>query len=242
MDNKTETVGRLSWTQDELLSSLDQFQEVYARRPLLDNFGGMTSTHMFYTWFVIRKLKPKYIVESGVWYGLGTWLLKEASPGSKVYSLDVDFSHLKVRLSGVTYIGCDFTLSDWNTLIPIADHEDTVLFFDDHQNAIKRISHIVERQYGFKTMMFEDNYPVGQGDCISLKQSWVNDRGNDALRKVKTYHEFPPIFTQKKTRWGTDWLDHETKDPVLKTVETDWHKTLYDESGNYTWICYVELV
>ena len=235
------TAGSVSWTDEELIESINEFEKVYTNRPILDNFGGMTSTHMFYTWFVTRKLRPKCIVESGVWHGLGTWLFKLAAPDAKIFSIDINLDNLRLSYPDVCYMNWDFTSFDWNKLIDPLLHEDTLLFFDDHQNALRRISHVVDKGYGFRKMMFEDNYPVGQGDCISMKQTYANDSLNPVLARIKDYHEFAPIFMQAKTRWGTDWTNHGTKEPILRSADTDWYRTLHDESGNYTWICYVEL-
>jgi hypothetical protein len=40
-------------------------------------------------------------------------------------------------------------------------------FFDDHQNAYQRLQDAY--WLGFKNVILEDNYPVGEGDCYSLR-------------------------------------------------------------------------
>jgi hypothetical protein len=42
--------------------------------------------------------------------------------------------------------------------------------FDDHQNAYRRLQQC--HWFGFKHIIFEDNYPVTQGDCYSLKKAF----------------------------------------------------------------------
>ena len=54
---------------------------------------------------------------------------------------------------------------DWNHL----PKGDTVLFFDDHQNAYERVK--TANRFGFKHLIFEDNYPPLKGDCYSLKKA-----------------------------------------------------------------------
>ena len=51
----------------------------------------------------------------------------------------------------------------------LADHW---CFFDDHQNAYKRLQQC--KWFGFRHVVFEDNYPSGQGDSYSLKQAFAN--------------------------------------------------------------------
>ena len=75
-------------TREKMLELIDEFHQLYQTRPIKDNNGGMKSGHMFPSWFVIKTLQPKYIIESGVWKGLGTWFFEKASPNSKIISID----------------------------------------------------------------------------------------------------------------------------------------------------------
>ena len=61
------------FSREEMIELIDEFHQLYQTRPIKDNNGGMKSGHMFPSWFVIKKLQPEYIIESGVWKGLGTW-------------------------------------------------------------------------------------------------------------------------------------------------------------------------
>ena len=68
-------IGEPLWTRDEFKSHLKEFAEIYKDRPIEDNKGGMKAAQLFYAWFAAKKLQPKVIIESGVWYGQGTWVL-----------------------------------------------------------------------------------------------------------------------------------------------------------------------
>ena len=46
-----------------MLNHLDEFNKLYESRPIKDNTGGMKSGHMFPDWYVVKKLKPKYLIE-----------------------------------------------------------------------------------------------------------------------------------------------------------------------------------
>ena len=66
----TYSIGKASWTREELFNSLEEFAELYEKRPIKDNEGGMKAAQMFYAWFVVKELQPTTIIESGVWYGV----------------------------------------------------------------------------------------------------------------------------------------------------------------------------
>lgn len=70
-----------------------------------------------------------------------------------------------------------------------------------------------------------------------------NDVDESYLReRLETYYEFPPIFRPQITRWGDEWNDEEypTPEPLLIGVHRDFHQIFFDESLDYTWMCYVK--
>lgn len=58
------------------------------------------------------------------------------------------------------------------------------MFFDDHQDAYQRLQQYF--WWGYRRLIFEDNYPVGFGDCYSLKQGFEQDYVRIKHREVKT--------------------------------------------------------
>lgn len=148
-----------------MLGKLEQFSAVYDERPIKDNAGGMLSPHVFLAWFALSTLKPKVVVESGVWLGQGTWLIEKACPDAQIYCIDPNLKRIRYRSSRARYFDRDFSTIDWTHL----PKEETVLFFDDHQDAYERVK--LSKWFGFKHIFFEDNYPPRQGDCYSLKQA-----------------------------------------------------------------------
>ena len=91
-----------------------------------------------------------------------------------------------------------------------------------------------------------DNYPIGQCDCVSLKQTLEeNTEVANFLRKhIEVYYEFPPVFKQEKTRWGDDWTDlkYPTNTPIFLNLKgNEKYKSFYDDALGYTWIAYVKL-
>jgi hypothetical protein len=160
-----KSIGTPNWTREEMIASLDEFVTLYQERPIQDNTGGMKAPHLFAVWFMVRKLAPELIVESGVWKGQGTWLLEQACPSARVVSIDPDLSKRIYISKRVVYTHLDFSLQDWTDL-----PEKSVVLFDDHQNAYRRLQQC--HWFGFKHVIFEDNYPVSQGDCYSLKKAF----------------------------------------------------------------------
>lgn len=234
--NKVIEIGQPPWTRESMLGKLEKFVSLYKKRPIKDNKGGMKTPHMFLAQFALQELKPKAIVESGVYLGQGTWLLENACPDAKLYCIDIDLQQIQYKSSQVAYFNLDFSTIDWNSL----PKEDTVLFFDDHQNAYERVK--MAKWFGFKHLIFEDSYPPLQGDCYSLKkafmhsgfkftstlvqsikqrikqllgipcQSYRNISPNDIDAKylrqnIEVYYEFPPVFKTEQTRWNDDWDD-----------------------------------
>lgn len=242
------------WSRSELLDSLDEFNNLYQTRPITDNNGGMKSPHMFPAWFVVKTLKPKYLIESGVWKGLGTWFFEQASPETKIISIDPSPNFRIYTSPNVTYQTEDFLKTDWGHL----PKEETLIFFDDHQNFLQRLKHA--QNLGFKKIMTEDNYPYQQGDCYTPKKilanrdyvidlagnrSWhlKNDEDFKYFQEnVLVYQELPPIFVDENTRWGDKWDDnYPTSRSLLDKSDNSKYPLFYEERKDYTWICYLEV-
>ena len=260
-------LGDVNWTDEDIKDSIPEFLELYSQKPIDDNQGGMKSPHMLATWFLLKKINPKNVIESGIWKGQGTWLIEKTLPEANVFSLDINLSRREYTSDRVQYFERDFTEVDWSV---ISDKANTVLFFDDHQNALNRIKKGSE--LGFRHFIFEDNYPAMQGDCYSLKKAfqhagfdpdpgkrsikqWIksftkpssggrvspNSRDDAYLKDaLKVYYEFPPVFVKDTTRWGDAWNEehYPTPSPLFTNVDSDHLKLFYEEAKFYTWICY----
>lgn len=268
---KTKSIGDVKWDIKKIKSEIDSFLDVYNRRPIKVNDGGMKTPHMFATWFMLKQLNPKIIIESGVWKGQGTWLIEQAVPDAKLYCFDVNLSYRQYISDKATYTEADFTTFDWSKL---KNKGDTLLFFDDHQNALDRIKK--GKALGFKNFIFEDNYPAKQGDCYSLKKAFqhagfqhAKQNKKGIISKIKDlftsdervnippngedekylqdvleiYHEFPPVFKKPTTRWGDIWSaeHYPTPEPLFTNEEKQLYPLLWEEAAYYTWICYCKL-
>ena len=242
------------WDRNDMLSHIDEFKELYERRPITENGGGMKSPHMFPSWYMVKKLKPTHLIESGVWKGLGTWFFEQASPETQIISID-PYPHYRIYTSKTAiYLTEDFTNVDWS-VIP---KETALLFFDDHQDSFVRLKHA--NKLGFQKLIFEDNYPYQQGDCYTPKKllsnkkyvidkngykTWLEKDDNHLSyfkENVKIYQEMPPIFKSETTRWGDKWDDsYPTPFPLFENSDKEKYPLFYSEKTDYTWICYMEL-
>ena len=237
MNYKFKNIGTVPWTDKDIKSKLDEFAELYKSRPIKNNTGGMKAPHLFATWFIVQYMNFGIIIESGIAKGQGTWAIEQANPNAKVFSIDILLNQRKYISDKVTYYSKDFYTHSWDNL----NKKNTLCFFDDHIDAFKRVKYLYENN--FKYAIFEDNYPTGEGNLISLKKKLdIDDEDSAYLEKIiKTYYEFPPIIELEKNRWGKKWDIYPIKPPILSSVENDLHKVYKDEAGQYTWLCYVEL-
>ncbi len=165
--NKVKSIGNVKWEKQDIINSLDEFLELYDSRPIKDNSGGMKSPHLFAVWFMAKQINPELIVESGVWKGQSTWLLEQACPNAKLVSIDINLKNREYFSKKAEYSDRDFSEQDWKNL-----PENSLVFFDDHQNAYKRLQQC--KWFGFRHVIFEDNYPPAKEDCYSLKKAFSN--------------------------------------------------------------------
>tara|TARA_B110000467_G_C18325736_1_gene488821 strand:+ start:1178 stop:2023 length:846 start_codon:yes stop_codon:yes gene_type:complete len=176
--------------RDEIISTIPEFVEVYSKRPIKDNSGGMKFNHCFAVWFMAKKLNPKFIIESGTWYGQSTWLLENACPSAKIFCLDINFSRLHYKSKSATYIQKDFSTIDWSGIEP----EKTLCFFDDHQNQYQRLKEAC--WIGIKNIIFDDNYSPNEGDVYSLRKI-LSGTGHTNLVVPRKY-DLNPIYRLMK--------------------------------------------
>ncbi len=148
---------------EELGRLLPEFIEIYSDRPIHDNSGGMDFNHSFATYCIAKKVSPQFIVESGVWKGHSTWLFEQACPLADIICIDPRPDFRQYTSNQASYRTEDFGMIDWSFVEP----DQTLCFFDDHQNAYQRLMQL--KWWGFSRAIFEDNFPCGEGDSYSLR-------------------------------------------------------------------------
>ncbi|CAM8891403.1 unnamed protein product [Rhodiola kirilowii] len=178
---RTKQGKTVEWTSKDLLKGLEEFVPIYETRPIRNNMYGMGFDHSFGLWFIAKWLKPELMIESGAFKGHSTWVLRQAMPDTKIVSLSPRHPEKYLRkgpayvdknctyLAGKDFI--DFGSVNWKTMMRkhgVSDLSRVLIFFDDHQNELKRIKQALKA--GFQHLVFEDNYDTGTGDHYSLRQ------------------------------------------------------------------------
>lgn len=160
-----------NWSNEEIKKELTLFLKIYNDRPIKKNIHGMLFPHMFATYFILKKINPSFVIESGVFKGQSTWLIEKTLPNSKILSIDLDLSKREYKSKNVTYSNIDFKFHDFSN-IP----HDTLVFFDDHVNHHERIQQA--KFFNIKNIILEDNYKSNDGDFYTIKQSYQNSGFN----------------------------------------------------------------
>uniref|UniRef100_J3L080 Uncharacterized protein n=1 Tax=Oryza brachyantha TaxID=4533 RepID=J3L080_ORYBR len=178
---RSKTGNIVEWTSKDLLRGLEEFVPIYETRPIKNNMYGMGFDHSFGLWFMVRWLKPDLMIESGAFKGHSTWVLRQAMPNTRIVSLSPRHPEKYLKkgpayvdgnctyLAGKDFI--DFGSVDWGKLLRkhgIPDPSRVLVFFDDHQSELKRLKQA--SKFGFRHLIFEDNYDTGSGDHYSLRQ------------------------------------------------------------------------
>ena len=104
------------WKNEELLNELKTFKKIYDSRPIKENTGGMLFPHMFAVYFILKKIKPSFIIESGVYKGQSTWLIENTLPESKILSIDIDLSKRQYFSKKAEYSNLDFKHHDFSNI------------------------------------------------------------------------------------------------------------------------------
>lgn len=160
--------GHPPWSTSltDLISDLEKFVQIYkigfAR--FGSNAGGGSFFHYFALYQMVCALKPRHIVESGAYNGVGTWFLRQAAgPNVQIIVVTPNTPEYQDKekdtkyFSGATFV--DFNEIDWSFL----DKTQTLLFMDDHQSEYRRIGEAYQR--GFQHIAFDDNY-------VSILRIW----------------------------------------------------------------------
>ena len=181
------------WKSIDIKIELNKFIKIYDKRPIRKNKGGMRFSHMFAFYYILKKIKPKLVIESGVFKGQSTWLIRKTLPKTKIISIDIDLSKRQYISRSVKYSNLDFKFHNFSNL-----PKNTLVFFDDHQNHIDRI--IQAKWFGIKHVVFEDNYPVNFGDFYTLKHALFKkgfQHKTSILSLFKTFGIFFKMITKK---------------------------------------------
>jgi hypothetical protein len=153
---------RPTWFKKNINNELINFLKLYIKRPIKNNIGGMRINHMFSLYFILKKIRPDFVIESGVYRGQSTWLIEKTLPEAKLLSIDPNLNNRIYISKKAKYSIIDFKYQNFEK-IP----KNTLVFFDDHQSHLDRIMQC--KFFKIKHIVLEDNYTANKGDFYSLK-------------------------------------------------------------------------
>jgi hypothetical protein len=127
------------------------FRDLIATCPVRQKRGGNGFNGALQIYAVVRALRPPVIIESGVFRGLTTWLMRQASPDATILCFDPELGNLHYRDGRAHYSTEDWSRADLSDL----DLAHTLAFFDDHISQARRIVEASDR--GIRRVLFDDN-------------------------------------------------------------------------------------
>jgi hypothetical protein len=171
---------------------------------LAGNNGGMGAPDLFSLFVTLKRLQPNVIVESGVWNGISTKLIRKVCPDATIFCLDPrDIPAYGFRDSSpkTTYFtGTNFR--DFQDLdLTLYKPQEILCFFDCHQNAYKRLQQCLQKE--IQHILFNDNYPPQCGSHFTIQHLIEKDYRHDnptaedramTINRIQKYHVFPNVF------------------------------------------------
>ena len=126
--------------------------------------------------------------------GNSTWIIENCFDDFNLVSIDINLSTREYisNSKNVSYYEGDIDEISFSNI----DVEKTIVFFDDHTNALERLKFLYS--WGIKYAIFEDNYPVGQGDTYSPRKI-QNKTGQSISEWFPDYVTPKNKFTSYKT-------------------------------------------
>ena len=237
---------------------LDDFVENIYEPFYTENDGGMKTPDMFILYVMLCKIKPDIIIESGVWKGQSTKLIrKTVGEDSKIICIDPRpiFGWQDDNDNTIYYTDTEF--KDFKNL-DLSEYKDkkTVAFFDDHVNQLSRLKDCYHKK--IKNVIFNDNYPKNCGSHLTLQHVFnddnrfgtlLNENEKRILKTIIEKNEIYPNIFPGKIKTGEGYFDcesyfkeKETHNGIGQTADiVEKYKPLYDEKESYRWNTLVEL-
>lgn len=135
----------------DVLERVQTFWDLIPSAPVRQRRGGSGFNGALQLYVAMRALNPDFVIESGVFRGLTTWVIRQACPRARIFCHDPDLSGLQYRDPQARYSTADWSTADWSMLDPAA----TVAFFDDHVAQARRVVEAQAR--GLTRLLFDDD-------------------------------------------------------------------------------------
>jgi hypothetical protein len=138
-------------TDEDVRALVEHFWHLIPQAPVRQRRGGSGFNGALQLYVAMRVLQPRFVIESGVFRGLTTWIIRQACPEAAIFCHDPDLSGLQYRDARARYSREDWSSADWSMLDPAT----TVAFFDDHVSQARRV--VEARARGLTRLLFDDD-------------------------------------------------------------------------------------
>ncbi len=140
--------------EEDVRALVERFWHLIPEAPVRQRRGGSGFNGALQLYVAMRVLRPDFVIESGVFRGLTTWIIRQACPDAAIFCHDPDLSGLQYRDARARYSREDWSKADWSMLDPAA----TVAFFDDHVSQARRV--VEAKARGITRLLFDDDVPA----------------------------------------------------------------------------------
>ena len=175
---------------------LDFFIENIYEPEFSSNDGGMKSPDLFTLYYLLTILKPDVIIESGIWKGISTKLIrKTVGENAIIICLDpIDILTYKDTNSNTKYYIKENFIDFEDLNLDEYKDKKILAYFDDHQNAVERL--LQSNEKNIKYIFYNDNYPVNCGSHLTIQQQLNENSEKTKLIQtlIKEYKIFSNIF------------------------------------------------
>lgn len=166
-----------------------RFWELIPSCPVRQRRGGNGFNGALQVYAVARALRPPVIVESGVFRGLTTWVMRQACPEAEIHCFDPSLSDLRYRDPRACYSARDWAQADLAGL----DLGSALAFFDDHVSQARRI--VEARERGLGRLLFDDDASPHRlhahgGPAFPTVAMLIAEDGAEPVRWLRNGREF----------------------------------------------------
>lgn len=134
-------------------AAIAAFMDALPQCPVGQDTGGGGFSAAMLLWTIARALRPELVVESGVFRGFTTWVLRQACPEARQYAFDISFAERQRIEPGVHYHEQDWMALD----LSCPAQTPALIYFDDHVDQWRRVREAAAR--GFRYLIFDDSLP-----------------------------------------------------------------------------------
>ena len=210
----------------DLSAAIEEYEELDRENPGAGLGGSTAYNSRLWLFLVVRCLKPRVVVESGVFVGASLWTLRRAAPDARLVAFDTSLKKLTFTDPSIELVEDDWTTTDIR-----AEGPTDLCYFDDHVDNAQRMLQAHER--GFRHIVFDDcpgvatlchyRYPgvptarmvmdtdlrdgqvfTWQRDGLSLQYTYDAADAQRARKLVTELHEFPSLRPYTGRTGGQD--------------------------------------